>query len=150
MPSSPELDNDVRLHVYQEFVEAGRPPSASETADALGVAVEDAEAAYGRLEEARVVVLAPGTLTIWMANPLSAVPTPFRAETERGSYWGNCAWDGLGVIAMLGGDGRLAASCGDCGEPLEFRVRGGELEPVDAVVHYVVPARRWWENIAFT
>ncbi len=150
MHSSTDLDNDVRLHIYGHFVATGAPPSAAETAEALELGVDEAEAAYRRLEQGRVIVLAPGTTNIWMANPLSAVPTPFLVETERGSFWGNCVWDGLGAIAMLGRSGRLATACGDCGEPMEFRVRDGALEPTDAVVNYSVPARRWWDNIGFT
>jgi DNA-binding transcriptional MocR family regulator len=144
------VTNDVRLHIYERFVAEGRPPTVAETAEALSISEDEAERAYRTLEQERVIVLAPGTLDVWMANPLSAVPTPFRAETERGSFWGNCAWDGFGVIAMLGGDGTLTTSCPDCGEPLAFTVRGGELEPAEAVAHFAVPARRWWENIAHT
>lgn len=145
-----ELVERARLHLYERFVADGHPPTVPETAAALGVGEDEAAEAYRELERNRVVVLAPGALDVWMANPLSAVPTPFRVETARGSYWGNCAWDGLGVIAMLGRDGRMATVCPDCSEPLEFRVRGGELERTDAVVHFAVPARRWWANIAFT
>jgi alkylmercury lyase-like protein len=144
------LTNEVRLHVYERFVADGRPPTAAETAVALGIPAEDAEAAYRALEADRVIVLAPGTFDVWMANPLSAVPTAFRAETPRGSFWGNCVWDGLGVISMLGGEGTLATSCPDCGEAMAFGVSGFELEPAEGVVHFAVPARRWWQNIAFT
>jgi hypothetical protein len=142
--------NEVRLHVYERFVADGRPPTAAETGAALGIPAEDAEAAYRALEAERVIVLAPGTFDVWMANPLSAVPTAFRAETPRGSFWGNCVWDGLGVISMLGGEGTLATSCPDCGEAMAFRVSRFELEPAEGVVHFAVPARRWWQNIAFT
>ena len=144
------LDNRVRLHLYERFVADGRPPSPEETAEALGVASEEAEAAYRRLEQAHVVVLAPGTTNVWMANPLSAYPTPFRVETGRGAYWGNCIWDALGIPAMLGVDGDVRTSCPDCGEPLVLRVRGGSLEPADVVCHFAVPAARWWENIGYT
>jgi len=144
-----ETDNAVRVHLYQRFVEDGRPPGVAETAAALGLDEAEASAAYRRLEEAHVIVLAPGTTNVWMANPLSAVPTPFPVETERGSFFGNCIWDGLGTIAMLGRSGRVETWCPDCRERLVFEVRDGELAPVDAVVHYAVPAARWWENIAF-
>jgi hypothetical protein len=93
---------------------------------------------YRRLEQARVIVLAPGTLNVWMANPLSAVPTSFRVETQLGSFWGNCVWDALGIPAMLGADGRVATSCPDCGEPIALEIRDGELAPVDAVIHFAV------------
>ena len=145
-----ETDHRVRLHLYERFVADGRPPAAAETAAALGLAEEEAEHAYRRLEEAHVIVLAPGTTDVRMANPLSAVPTPFSVATERGSFYGNCIWDGLGTVAMLGRSGRVETWCPDCREPLAFTVRDGELEPVDAVVHYAVPAARWWEDIAFS
>lgn len=146
-----DVDNRVRLHIYECFVADGRPPSAAETAEALGIVPSEAEDAYRRLEEARVIVLAPGTTNVWMANPLSAVPTRFRVVTDDGrSWWGNCVWDGLGVLAMVGADGMVDTSCPDCGERIELRVEEGKLEPVDAVIHFAVPAARWWENIAFT
>jgi len=147
MPSSAELDRDVRLCVYRRLLADGGAPTHERVAAELGIAVEEAEAAFRRLEAGRVLVLAPGTLGVWMANPLSAVPTEFRVETPSGSHFGNCAWDAFGVIAMLGGEGTIFTHCPDCNEPLEFRVEGGELQPAEAVAHFAVPARRWWENI---
>jgi Alkylmercury lyase len=144
------LEPRVRLHIYDRFVEDGRPPSVEETAEALGLRCEETEAAFRALEQAHVIVLAPGTTDVWMANPLSAVPTAFPVETERGAYFGNCIWDALGVVAMLGGSGRVSTRCPDCGEQLELSVRDRRLEPVDAVVHYAVSAARWWENIGYT
>jgi hypothetical protein len=143
-------DEAVRRHLYERFVEDGRPPRAAETAADLGLDEREAEEAYRRLADAHVIVLAPGTVDVWMANPLSAVPTPFPVETERGTFFGNCIWDALGTVAMLGRAGRVETRCPDCGERLVFAVSDGQLEPVDAVVHYAVPAARWWEDIGFT
>ncbi len=145
-----ELDARVRLAIYERFVECCAPPSASEVAAALGVAQGAVEEAFRRLETDRVIVLAPGTLNVWMANPLSAVPTDFRVRVARGVYWGNCIWDGLGVVAMLGGDGVVTTHCADCREPMELRVERGELLDAGGLAHFAVPARRWWENIGFT
>ncbi len=144
------MDEAVRLHLYERFVEAGAPPSAAETAEALGRSESEVADSYRRLEANHVIVLAPGTLNVWMANPLSAVPTPFRVGTRRGSYWGNCIWDALGVVAMLGDSGAVSTRCADCNEPMQLRVAGGELEPTAGIAHFAVPARRWWENIGFT
>jgi hypothetical protein len=33
---------------------------------------------------------------------------------------------------------------------MTLRVGGGEYRGDDGVFHVAVPARRWWENIAFT
>lgn len=146
-----DFDNRVRLELYRTFVDSGRPPTADDVALALGLVVTDVAAAYGRLAEARVIVLEPGSLDVWMANPLSARPTPFRVDTADGrSYFGSCAWDAPGVLAMLGADGRVRTECPDCGEVLELVIAHGELRPVEAVAHFAVPAARWWEDIGFT
>lgn len=143
-------DGDVRMHLMERFLAEGRPPSVGESAVALDASEEDVAAAYRRLQEQRVIVLAPGTLDVWMAAPLSAVPTPFPVETERGTYYGNCIWDALGIPAMLGCEATIAASCADCGDPLPIRVRNGELRDGDGVAHFAVPAARWWDNIGHT
>ena len=144
------FDRDVRLFVYGHFLEHGRPPTVAETAGGVAAAPDAVEASYRRLEAARVLVLAPGTLNIWMANPLSAYPTPFWVDTPRGSWWGTCIWDALGIPAMLRSDGTITTSCPDCTDPLELRVESGSLGPVAGVAHFAVPARRWWHNIGYT
>ncbi len=145
-----ELDNLVRVAIYGRFVDEGDPPSAAEVAKALSVSEEDAQAAFRRLEEAHVIVLMPGTLEVWMANPLSAVPTAFRVETPRGFFWGNCIWDAFGTVAMLGGDGTVETRCADCDETMTLRVEEYGLFDADGLAHFAVPAKRWWENIGFT
>ena len=48
-------------------------------------------------------------------------------------------------------DGVVESECPDCGEPLELEVRDGELDPRrHLLVHFVVPARHWWDDIGFT
>jgi len=148
--STDELDREVRLHVYESFLEQGRPPSVGETAAALGSSGDAVAEAFRRLEAAHVLVLAPGTLNVWMANPLSAFPTPFWVETPRGAYWGTCIWDAFGIVAMLGGTGTVSTSCPDCGEPMLSSVEDGALKEHDGVAHFAVPARHWWDNIGYT
>jgi hypothetical protein len=145
-----DLDNRIRLAVYEHFVEDGEAPGSDDIAGALGLAIPEVEQSFRRLQEARVLALIPGTTQIWMANPFSAVPTAFSVETPRGSYYGNCVWDGLGVVSMLGGDGMVETRCGDCEEPMTLRVEGRQLVEGYGIAHFAVPASRWWENIGFT
>jgi hypothetical protein len=144
------LDNEVRLHVYRHFVDQGEPPTVAHVGAALDIGPEAAGAAFRRLEQDHVLVLSPGTLEIWMAHPLCAFPTPFWVTTPRGSWWGTCIWDALGIPAMLGCDGTVASSCADCGDPLPVRIRNGEIREADGVAHFAVPAARWWDNIGHT
>ena len=143
------FDADIRLHVYTRLLEDGRAPTVAGTADAFGRSTEEVEAAYRRLAEGRAIVLHPGTVDVWMAPPLSAVRTPFLIEAQGRERFGNCVWDGLGVLAMVRADGVVRTSCADCDEPLDLVVRDGRLEPSDSVIHFAVPAARWWEDIGF-
>ncbi len=144
-------DTAVRLHIYRELAERSRAPSVEETARELGHEAAQVAEAYGRLADGRVIVLDPGTAEIWMANPFSAKPTSFTVRSGGREWWGTCAWDAPGILAMLDADGTVSTSCPDCDDPLELRVEGGRMTgPEGAVAHFAVPARKWWEDIGFT
>lgn len=135
-------DLELRNLVYRRFVELGRAPTLEE----LGTT----EAALRRLHDAHLLVLEPDRPEIRMANPFSAVPTPYRVEADGRSWFANCAWDAYGIPVALGVDGQVSASCPDCGEPIEIRLVDGRPEPADDVFHVLVPARSWWDDIVFT
>jgi hypothetical protein len=145
-----ELDRRVRLRLYERFAEEGRPPTYQQLAEDLDLDPAAVVHAFRRLAEGRVIVLEPGTLDVWMANPFSARPTGFRVEAGERWWWGTCAWDAPGILAMLGVDGVVRTACPDCHNPLELRVEDGSPGPVEAVAHFAVPARKWWEDIGFT
>jgi len=143
------FDDSIRREVYRFFVAEGRPPVAAEVAESLATDQASVEDALRRLADAHVLVLAPGTPSIWMANPLSAIPTPFSVEVDGRTFFGNCIWDGLGIVAMLGGSGTVRTWCPDCHDRLEIVIEDRRLVRGDGVVHFAVPAARWWDDIGF-
>ena len=149
-PSSAGLDDQVRLHIYRHFAEHGSPPRRADTASRLGLDDNEASAAYRRLADGHVIVLQPGTDEILMANPWSAVPTDFRVTVSGREWYGNCIWDGLGVVAMLGGAGTVCTSCPDCGQAMEVEIADYKVVRGDGIGHFAVPAGRWWEDIGYT
>ena len=150
MDSEQTLDTAVRLEVYRSFVEQGRAPVPAEVAETLATDQASVEAALRRLAEAHELVLAPGTPYIWMAPPLSAIPTPFQVTTGGRDLFAICIWDALGVIAMLGGTGTVRTWCPDCHEPMSVTVADHRLTSGEGVVHFAVPAAHWWDDIGFT
>jgi hypothetical protein len=150
MDSEQALDSAVRLEVYRFFIDRGRPPVPAEVAQRLATDQSSVEDSLRRLAEAHVLVLAPSTPYIWMANPLSAIPTPFRVEIGARRFFGNCIWDALGVVAMLGGTGTVSTWCPDCREQLSVTVAENRLASGEGVVHFAVPAAHWWDDIGFT
>jgi hypothetical protein len=145
------LVNEVRLHVIRTAMDAMAVPSASESAAALGIGKEQAIEAYRQLAEGHVYVLEPGDPTrLRMANPFSAVPTAFEVEAGGKTYYGNCVWDALGIVSLLGGSGQVQTRCPDCGVALALVVSGRELVGTEGVVHFSVPAVHWWDDIVYT
>ena len=142
-------DMDVRAEVYRFFVGTGRPPVPAEIGEALGIPQLQVEQALKRLADDHLLVLAPGAPYVWMANPLSALPTPYVVEARSRTWFGNCVWDALGVVAMLGGDGSVRTWCPDCGDRLSVEVADNALTSAEGVVHYAIPAARWWDDIGF-
>ena len=149
MDSEQALDTAVRLQVYRFFIEQGRPPVPAEVAETLATDHASVEDSLRRLAEAHVLVLAPGTPYIWMAQPLSAIPTPFQVEIGGRRFFGNCIWDALGIVAMLGGTGTVSAWCPDCHEPMSVTVAENRVASGEGVVHFAVPAAHWSDDIRF-
>jgi hypothetical protein len=146
-----EQDLRIRNHVYASFVGTGSAPAPADTAAKLGLVEAEVADAYRRLHDAHALVLEPDSSRIRMLNPFSAVETPHRVEAGGREWFANCAWDALGIPAALHRDGSVRSECPDCGEPLELEVRDGELvRGSELLVHFVVPARRWWDDISFT
>lgn len=150
MDAEPQADREVRFHVYRHFVDTGGAPTVPELASAADMTEEAVEQSLRRLAADHVLALAPGTPNLWMAHPFSAVPTPYPVDAGERRYHANCAWDALGIPTLLAIDAVTTTACPDCAEPLELRTRNGRLEETDAVVHFAVPPRRFWENVAFT
>jgi Alkylmercury lyase len=144
-------DAEIRLSIYRHFAHTGRAPSPVEIGEEFAITPDQAAQALSRLQhEADALVLIPGSPYVWMAEPFSAVPTSFAVRSEGTQWWGNCIWDALGILALLGVDGEVSTACPHSGQPLRLGVARGALTEVAGVVHFAVPARDWWRDIGFT
>src|SRR5689334_21907136 len=83
------LDLRVRAFIYDRLISGGGMPLAFEVARRLGLSLEEVRACFGRMKGSHVLVLQEGDLEILMANPFSAVPTPFLVEAGGRSWRGN-------------------------------------------------------------
>jgi len=145
------FDLDVRRVVYTRVVSDGRPPTVADTAAVLDRGEDEIAAAYRRPHDAHALVLFPDSLDVWIANPFCFAPTPHSFVAGGRTWTGTCAWDALGIPAALHAAGHVDTECACCGERLELEVADGELvRGADLLAHFVVPARRWWDDIGFT
>jgi hypothetical protein len=144
----------LRVFVYDDIIGRGAVPTAADVAVRFGVSRDAALAAVRGAGIGKALLADPATGEIWMAGPFSARPTPYRVRAHGRAWWANCAWDLLGVASLVGGPAELEASCTDCGAPMPMRLgtdaEAGPEGAGEAVVHFLVPARRWYEDIGFT
>jgi hypothetical protein len=140
----------LRNATYRLFAAMGRAPTAAEVGAAERTDPQSVRVGWRRLHDAHALVLNRSGEEIRMANPFSAVPTAFRVHADGRWWYANCAWDAFGICAALACDGRVEASCPDCGEPLTIAVRDRQPDDSSLLFHCLVPARRWWDDIVFT
>jgi hypothetical protein len=140
-------DGDVRCAIYDLTIRTGSVPSAAGVASEVGTSEHETMEAIRRLATERIVVLDGDRIR--MAAPFSGVPTPFVVRAGDRSYYANCIWDALGISPMLKIDSTIETHCPDCAAPLSLSVVNEELFG-EGVVHFAVPANRWWQDIVYT
>jgi hypothetical protein len=122
----------LRAEIMRTFAATGAPPEPPGD-----------RATLHSLAERHVVVLDDRDRIV-MAHPFAAPHADAKVESGGRTWWGSCAWDGLGIVAALALERATVASTG-----VTLEVEGGEVEP-GPVFHVAVPARRWWDDIAHT
>ena len=115
----------LRRTIFAAFAATGAPPDVADSPDLRALAA------------AHVVVLDDRAQVV-MAHPFAARRDGARVEAGGRTWWGNCAWDGFGIVHALGlQDATITAQGIDASEP-------GVLFEV------AVPAAHWWDDIAHT
>lgn len=115
----------LRRTIFEAFAATGDPPPLPDSPDLRALAA------------AHVVVL-DDDARIVMAHPFAGHRDGARVDAGGRTWWGNCAWDGFGIVHALGlRDARITAQGIDAGEP-------------GVVFEVAVPAARWWDDIAHT
>ena len=141
---------DIRAFVYQHFVQTTRSPRLDEVASRFNITQEQAAEAYEELGRRHALFLTPGSHDIQMAWPFSGVETPFKVHANGKTYFANCAWDSLGIPIAIQTDAEIEAACAQSGEAIHLTVRSQQIRGSDALVHFLVPFREWYNDLPFT
>ena len=123
---------ELRAEIFAAFAATGTPPDVPDSPDLRA------------LEQRHVVVL-DAAARIRMAHPFAAHRDGARVEAGGRTWWGNCAWDGFGIVHALGlADATVTA------QGVAVAVRDGVPEDAGAVFDVAVPAAHWWDDIGHT
>ena len=140
----------LRVHVYDKLLDGGRPPTISEIAEHFAISPADSRRAIAAMQIGKTVLPDPHTGEIWMAGPFSAGPTAYRVIGRHAQWFANCAWDMLGIAVIADEEVRIESQCTDCGAPISMRANPRTPPVAEGIVHFLIPARRWYEDIGFT
>lgn len=142
------FERSVRASVIQSLRDTSRVPPKAAIAEAHGASETAVSAALHTLADEHRLVLIPGTDSVWMAHPFSGIATDFAVAMGDRLWYANCVWDGLSILALLG-DETLDTHSPNTGELMQLRVADGKVFG-EGLVHFLVPARRFWDDIGFT
>jgi Alkylmercury lyase len=148
METTQQTELDLRRSIYDRLMGGGTMPTMEELSTTARLPLATIRASLARLADAHQLVLQRDG-EILMANPFSAVPTPFVVSASEHSWYANCIWDAMGVAAMLHRPVTIDASCGCCGTALTLRVPQDCSDQNAARAHFAIPAAHWWDDIVF-
>jgi hypothetical protein len=138
----------VRQAIYRDVIDGRAAPTPDRLGEVCGISSDAAREALRALADAHIIVLNPGNLELW-APPFSTVPTRFRVHARGASWFAPCAWDAFGIPAALEADASIETTCGASGAPIECGVRDGRAFGT-GVIHLLVPAAHFWDDIIYT
>jgi hypothetical protein len=142
---------ELRVYVYDLIIAHGQPPTSGQIAKRFDGDQAEALRALRDLKIGKTVLPHPQTGEIWMAGPFAASPTDYKVVGRSAHWWANCAWDMFGVAALVGEPVRIAARCTDCASPMTYQVDATDTSVQDdSLVHFLVPATHWYDDIGFT
>jgi len=119
----------------------------------FGLSRKEAFDYFAGLQADHHILLVPGTQRILMANPFSAVTTPFRVGMGQKVYFANCAWDTVSLHVMLEMDAKVEAYCHHCADRIEASISKGKVlssTPREPLIFLSVPVARWYDNLVNT
>ena len=122
----------LRAEIFRAFAATGAPPELPDSPELRALA------------ERHVVVLDRDGRIV-MAHPFAAHADGARVDADGRTWWGNCAWDGFGIVHALG-----LAEATVTAQGIAVDVAGGVPEESTAVFDVAVPAAHRWDDIAHT
>ena len=146
-----DSDWQIRLFVYETLIATGAAPSMTMLAERFALSLPQVRHTLRRLQDAYALVLRAESDEVLMAHPLSAEPTDYRVTIDDMTLYANCAWDSLGIPAMLNCDAQIVARHPLGEDAMRYRIAGGELQnDRGCLVHFAHPFRQWYDDIVDT
>lgn len=152
----PMMNSDLktlRKYIFDHFFEHSVAPTLEEVMQHFRVSRKEAYSRFKGLESEHHILLVPGTQRILMANPYSAVTTPFRVRIGERRYFANCAWDTVSMHVMMDAEATVESHCHHCAESIEISLSRGKVSssiPPMPMIFLSMPVAKWYDNLINT
>jgi hypothetical protein len=141
---------DLRIYIYDVLLDRGFPPSALDVARHFGRGEREVKHAIAELKIGKTVLPHPVTREVWMAGPFASATTDYQVAGKHATWYANCAWDMLGIPMIAKEWVAISTTCAESGAPIRLSADAESPPGDDLVVHFLVPARQWYNDIGFT
>lgn len=144
--------NHSSLHHYilSQLIEKGHAPKRQQIAEYFGHRLQVIDEALYALQDYHGVVLHPHEPEVWVIHPFATAPTGFLIRSDRGLWWGNCAWCSLGAAALLDENLTITTNLAGYDEQVVIRIDNGQLLNEGLFVHFPIPMKQAWDNVMYT
>jgi hypothetical protein len=140
----------LHYFVMRHIVDMGYAPKISKIAARFDVSNDEVIHSLKALEEYHGVALHPKSFEIWVMHPFANAPTNFWITSNRGGWWGNCAWCSLGTAALLDEDVSIITTLGAESKQIVVEIKDGKVLNENLHIHFPVPMVNAWDNVIFT
>jgi len=136
--------------IIKYIIDNGFAPGVDTLSGILKTDGKDIERGLYALQEYHGVVLHPNQAKVWVIHPFSLAPTNFLLKSNKGVWWGNCAWCSLGIAALLQEDVTITTRFGAYDEQVVIHITDGEVNEKDLYIHFPIPMKNAWDNVIYT
>jgi hypothetical protein len=143
-------NSNLHHAIIKGIIDNGFAPNVEDLSKILNVSKEEIIKGLHRLQEYHGVVLHPNEPKIWVIHPFSLAPTNFYIKSNKGEWWGNCAWCSLGVAALLKDDVKITTTIGAETKQIEINIINGEIQEKNYFIHFPIPMKNAWDNVIYT
>lgn len=143
-------NSTLHYTILQWIIDKGFAPDIEDLAQTLKADEKEIVKGLYDLQEYHGVVLHPNEPKVWVIHPFSLAPTNFYIKSNKGEWWGNCAWCSLGVAALLMDDVKIVSTIGAETKQIEINIIDGEIQEKNFYIHFPIPMKNAWDNVIYT
>jgi hypothetical protein len=140
----------LHYQIIRGILDNGFAPSIKTLSDIFKTDEEQVINALHELQSYHGVVLHPNEPKIWVIHPFSLAPTNFYVQSDKGQWWGNCAWCSLGIAALLKDNVKITTTIGAETKQIEINIINGEIQEKNYFIHFPIPMKNAWDNVIYT